>query len=479
MARAKASSPSLKEWTVTEKILFLQATENNFYFFFKHIFSESLRQIDGEFIDGPHFRKWCYELQSHLYTSKKSARFHGKSVLLYAWIMWLMWKQEIPYEDGIYFSFTLDMAQDHLKKCNRYIEANPFFSKEFTKLSNADSIVHYKRRGAGVFYFEPAGIKTFKRGKHPRHIVCDDILRDPEVKLDITQIQKITVTFKEQIIPMPKKGGTIHLMGTPQDQEDLFAELERRPEFYSTSNPAILNEALKLVLWPEYWTFERLMEFKDTMGEKAFNKEFACLPSRSADGYFQTAEYDGWIKSRLKNYDFYTMSKPKFNDEWCYAGMDLGKKAHPSHLAIFATRHGSLYQVHSKFMDGWNYIDQLEYVRDAIKYFKVARLDFDNTRAEFEGFYEAGELPEEMQGLVFNGKNKFTMAAEFDKLVAQKRIYLLNDDRQRRQILSVDNDLNAIATKDGHGDAFFSVCLAIRAAVFGQGIAVLDNPTGD
>ena len=465
----------MKELTGFEQILFRRATRNNFYFFFKHIFSASIRAIDGEFIDGPHFRRWCFEMQEHSLTSKKSARFHGKSVLLYAWIMWLMWKQEIPYDDGIYFSFTLDMAQDHLKKCNRYIEANYYFEKEFIKTSNADSIVHYRRRGGFVFYFEPAGIKTFKRGKHPRHVICDDILRDPEVKLDITQIQKITVTFKEQIIPMPKKGGTIHLMGTPQDQEDLFAELERRPEFFSTSCPAVINEAEKRVLWPNYWTFERLMEFKDTMGEKAFNKEFACLPTRSADGYFQTVEYDGSIKKRLKNYDFYTMPKPKFKDEWCYAGMDLGKKAHPSHLAIFATRKGRLYQVLSMFMDGWNYCDQLDYVRSAIKYFKVARLDFDNTRAEFEGFYEAGELPEEMQGLVFNAKNKFTMAAEFDKLVAQKRIYLLSDDRQRRQILSVDNDLNAIATKDGHGDAFFSVCLAIRAAVYGQGIAVSEE----
>lgn len=462
-----------------EQVLFRQATTNNFYSFFQLVFSESLRAIDGEFIDGSHFKKWCYEMQTHPLTSKKSARFHGKSVLLYAWIMWLMWKQDVPYDDGIYFSFTLDMAQDHLKKCNRYIEVNPFFAFQFVKISNADSIVHYRQRGGKQFYFEPAGIKTFKRGKHPKHVVCDDILRDPEVKLDITQIEKITTTFKEQIMPMPKKGGTIHLMGTPQDQEDLFADLEKRPEFFSTSCPAILNEAEGRVLWPEYWTFKRLMEFKATMGEKAFNKEFSCMPTRSADGYFTVQDYDGRVKRRLRNYDFYTDRKPVFKDEWCYAGMDLGKKAHPSHLAIFATRRGRLYQVHSKFMDGWNYVDQLEYVRQAIQFFKVARLDFDNTRAEFEGFYEAGELPEEMQGLVFNAKNKFTMAAEFDKLVAQKRIFLLNDDRQRRQILSVDNDLNAIATKEGHGDAFFSVCLAIRAAVFGQGIALIDNPLGE
>ena len=461
--------------TTFERVLFLQATVNNFYSFFKFVFSESIRAIEGEFIDGEHFRRWCFEMQGHALTAKKSARFHGKSVLLYAFIMWLMWKQTIPYEDGLYFSFTLDMAQDHLKKCNRYLEVNPYFQTEFVKLSQADSIMHYRRRGGREFYFEPAGIKTFKRGKHPKHVICDDILRDPEVKLDIIQIQKISTTFREQIIPMPKKGGTIHLMGTPQDQEDLFAELEQRSEFFSTSCPAVVNESKKTVLWPEYWTFERLMEFKATMGEKAFNKEFACMPTRSADGYFTTGDYDGATITRLKNYDFYTDRRPVFRDEWTYAGMDLGKKAHPSHFVVFATRRGRLYQVHSRFMDGWNYIDQLEYVRQAIKFFRIARCDFDNTRAEFEGFYEAGELPEEMQGLVFNAKNKFTMAAEFDKLVAQKRIFLLSDDRQRRQILSVDNDLNAIATKDGHGDAFFSVCLAIRAAVFGQGLAIIEN----
>ncbi len=471
MPRERVSDPRLQELTKFEKVLFLQATRNNFYSFFKFIFSDSIRAIEGTFIDGEHFRRWCFELQEHEKTSKKSARFHGKSILLYAWIMWLMWKQENPYDDGIYFSFTLDLAQDHLKKCNRYIDVNPYFDREFIKLSNADSIVHYRRRGGKEFYFEPAGIKTFKRGKHPRFIICDDILRDPEVKLDIEQIQKITTTFLQQIIPMPKKGGAIHLMGTPQDQEDLFAELERRKEFFSTSCPALISEKEKRVLWPEYWGLDALVNFRETMGEKAFNKEFMCLPTRSADGYFSTQDLDSITKRRLKNYDPYQDRKPKFKNEWTFGGMDLGKKTHPSHLAIYAVRGIRLYQVHSKFMDGWNYIDQLEYVRECIKFFKVARLDFDNTRAEFEGFYEAGELPEEMQGVSFNAKNKFTMAAEFDKLVTQKRIFLLEDERQKRQILSVDNDLNAITTREGHGDAFFSNCLAIRAAVFGQGIA--------
>ena len=156
MPRERVSDPRLQELTKFEKVLFLQATRNNFYSFFKFIFSDSIRAIEGTFIDGEHFRRWCYELQQNEKTSKKSARFHGKSILLYAWIMWLMWKQENPYDDGIYFSFTLDLAQDHLKKCNRYIDVNPYFEREFIKLSNADSIVHYRRRGGKEFYFEPA-----------------------------------------------------------------------------------------------------------------------------------------------------------------------------------------------------------------------------------------------------------------------------------------------------------------------------------
>ena len=73
-----------------------------------------------------------------------------------------------------------------------------------------------------------------------------------------------------------------------------------------------------------------------------------------------------------------------------------------------------------------------------------------------------------MAGVEFTSKNKFAMATAFDRLLTQGNIQLLNDPRQKRQLLNVDNDLQALETEEGHGDCFFSICLAIKAFMKGR-----------
>lgn len=147
----------------------------------------------------------------------------------------------------------------------------------------------------------------------------------------------------------------------------------------------------------------------------------------------------------------------------CVGGLDLGKKTHPSHLSVFVEINNKLIQIHSVFFDGWEYVRQIEYIKQAIKVFHIDSLFWDSTREEFTMMDEQGNLPPEMKGVAFTAKTKFAMATELDKVVTNQAIQLLNDDRQRRQILTVDCDLQAPETNDGHGDAFFSLCLAMQA----------------
>jgi hypothetical protein len=187
------------------------------------------------------------------------------------------------------------------------------------------------------------------------------------------------------------------------------------------------------------------------------------------------------INSRLKNYD--NLRPPFIKSRTVCGGFDIGKKTHPSHFAIFVesrrkykvvrinretgevkeSMEKRLIQVHSKFMDGWDYIDQIEYIKNSISAFKIDKMYYDNTRSEFESTDEAGNLPSEMEGVSFTVKEKFSMATEMDIAISQRTISLINDDRQKRQMLSVDCDLKAQETAEGHGDAFFSVALAIKA----------------
>ena len=55
------------------------------------------------------------------------------------------------------------------------------------------------------------------------------------------------------------------------------------------------------------------------------------------------------------------------------------------------------------------------------------------------------------------------MAHIFEEYVHSGQLGLLKDDRQKQQILSVNNELKAPETPQGHGDAFFSIAMALLA----------------
>ena len=63
----------------------------------------------------------------------------------------------------------------------------------------------------------------------------------------------------------------------------------------------------------------------------------------------------------------------------------------------------------------------------------------------------------------FTTKSKNTMAQIFEQYVHSDNLYLIKDERQRQQIISVNNELKAPETPMGHGDAFFSIAMALQA----------------
>ena len=144
-------------------------------------------------------------------------------------------------------SYTQDLAAYHTKKIKRYIDAIPEIFGKFISLSDSESVLNYKNKDGRVFYCEPAGILSAQRGKHPNWMWLDDILRDPQTKLDISQIEKISTFFFEEIEQMPKD--ELHLIGTPQDQEDLFHRLDSAVGYDCRLYDAIVDDVEKKSLW--------------------------------------------------------------------------------------------------------------------------------------------------------------------------------------------------------------------------------------
>jgi hypothetical protein len=439
--------------------------------FYNHVFRDSLEAIEGRFVPGDHVDRWCVRLQSHTKTATKSARLHLKSTTFYAFLAWrlyrLLYAADAPaFEEWLYLSYSEGLSQYHLKKLKRYVEANPWL-KPLVSLTDAESILHYRTPelpGSSEkreIIIEPTGIMTFKRGRHPHGVLADDVLRDPEVKLDLTQIEKITRIFLEEVVSMPKEGGYLHVVGTPQDKEDLFHALTQLTSFNVAEYPAIVDEERQVVLWPQMFPFERLVEIRDKeIGKKAFLKEYQCRPVRAVSGYFEDAEIDAIIDPGLPPLAIGTATPGKVY----VMGLDLGKKTHPSHLVLFEDTGTELVQRLSRWFDRTDYTDQVDVVKALDDLYTLSGFCYDDTRAELEGFKERQELPTCALGVPMTAKAKFECAAMFGRRVRHKTIRLLPDPRQRRQLLSVDDNLQAPENAEGHGDAFFSIMLACKAA---------------
>lgn len=438
-----------------------------FKYFYNHIWSEAIIKNNDVFLTGQHIYRWCDELQHYNFTSKESARLHGKSEVLHAFCIWLFFRKVKSYEI-LYFSYKQDLAVYHTRKIKDYMLQITEL-KNIEWLSPADSVIYCRWPKTDItLRIIPFGVRGAKRGMHPDGVICDDILKDAtQRKINLEEMKEISRIFEEEIMSMPKQGGFLHCWGTSQDPTDLFNQNKKRPGFYCKTEPAIYVEnGIKKSLWPEKFPLEELERIKaDISSEKAFNKEYLCMPVRGEEGYFTHAELNDVIDYNLKEIDPDTFEIA--DDEEIYGGFDIGKKRHPSHLVLFKSKKNKLIQIFSKWMDGWDYSEQIEYLTNLCDKIPITCLQYDNSRSEFESYFEKGALPECMEPIVFTSKSKNEIAALFESRIRAKpepTIILLPDIRQKNQILSVDNDLHAPETPEGHGDAFWSCALACSAS---------------
>ena len=169
----------------------------NLWYFYFSIFSISIMKLEGIFEWGEHLKDWSNRLQNNDRTAMLGPRLHLKSHTFYAYIMWRMFgiwydakyfkKRKMLY-DILYLSFKIGMAGEHIENINRYININPYF-QDWIKLSDAATKIKYYYNGC-EFICKPDGMLSYKRGKHPIEVLCDDILQDPTEKLEYKTMKK-------------------------------------------------------------------------------------------------------------------------------------------------------------------------------------------------------------------------------------------------------------------------------------------------
>jgi len=451
---------------------------HSFPYFVQYVFPLSFKKWDGNsdgswtnppegcWVPAPHMVRWAYELQTNKLTARLCARKHLKSTTFYAYVMWKLFRCQDNSFECLYLSYNETMASYHTGNIKQLIKKNIFFN-DIYDLTVADTHLSYSwdKLGRIKFVVTPAGIGGFKRGRHPRVVICDDILADPKNPLNLTIINTITKVFFEDIMSLPQEGGELHLAGTPQDDNDLFFQIKKRGRVKSKTNdgffwsrePAILNWKEKTVVWPNMFPYHRLLQIQEEILEKGFNKEYMCSPIRSEDAFFKRAQLEE-VANEIENV------KQLNTDNNVFAGWDLGKKRHPSHFSVFEMVGSKAVQRYQMFWDGIDYNIQLGRVKKLKEQLMIDVVGYDNTRGEFEILAERGELPSWMEPITFSKKMNQAMASCLERKIGQKHISLINDQRQIDVMLQVDNNLKAVETDEGHGDAFWSNAMAMFLA---------------
>jgi hypothetical protein len=456
-----------------------------------------------------HHHIWCRDIQSKARVCEIGPRYSLKSTICgHAQTMWRM----LRFNFGMYVSYRDDLAAHHLSIIRGLISENRFFTKFKDLNKQSVKSLHYQL-GERRIEVLGAGIFTAVRGLHPAFVILDDILPDSTEGLATpSELQRIEKTYNGAHASLPVKGGSLTIVGTPQDPRDILHSVKKRKGYLWRKLPAedgcvfdigasdyvdfvmagvdagkigvnavnrftdveVEGESIATgwrydCLWANYdkaWLHEQ----RDAIKAKAYSREFMCQPASLSDSYFKVGDIEGIIDKSLPRCTMeypYIRSNP---DEVIIAGMDIGKKQHPSHLSVFRKEGETKIQICSIYLEDMDYTAQVEYVNRMIEVFGIDSLYWDNTRGELE---DRGLEPTICKPVVFSvrdskttdARGKLKMATALEGEVNHRHVRLLDDDRQKSQIIQVRNDLKSASTEEGHGDAFFSWMLAVAAEI--------------
>jgi hypothetical protein len=494
MTRAADAAQDLRPFSATElaKIRLAQAS---FQFFLMYIYPESFR---GElFPIGPkdelrefalskiHY-VWASIVERHQRVCILAPRAHLKSTVInHAFLFWRMFSFGLSggTYDAVEISYNDTLARKHTELLKDAIRRNPYCRFWIDNNPAAKSVVDYTVRfGSDDVGWrgmvDPFGIFSNIRGRHPRDLVCDDILSDFANPLEPTQIRRIHQIYTASLESAPTE--KLILIGTPQSYEDTLYKCRLNPEYFWARFPAeyVDREGKERTQWPENFDKIKLRRVRRRLqSEAAYQVEYLLVPFLAVDSFLPREVIEASVDPEMKMIDIDAPFENPDNFP-VYGGMDVGKSVHPTHVSIGAQLpDGTAVQIYQKFLDNMDYRAQAKFVSFLVDHFKIKRFYYDSTRAELDDRI----LSKRVIGRKFTKQLKANLAirleARFyaDPDENEPGIILLPDRRQVNQIMAVNRQLKSLETEEGHGDAFWSNALMIKAMEDGPVISMLGN----
>lgn len=410
----------------------------------------------GAFKEGAFLYQALEDLETYKRIRILSSRQIGKSTRAYIRIvsktLKSKWNSRV-----FYISSTPEQARHHTKEIKRLIESNDFLIQCLEDLNpKAEAELKYKNIYGYTTEIKPFGMTTSRRGWSLKDalVVFDDVFRENLSIMPDTNVELINDRFSRTWLPMIHSSTEVIILGTPFSTADFYYNESLLRGYFKKTEPALVgNESI----FPEFRSTEWLLKRKSEMSEVAWKIEYMSQPIFTGDSFINPESLEKCIKPHLKNLNGY---KGRYETIMCADIQKSRKSNHATHIAIFKIVGDILIQIYSGWLQGSSYISQMDHFKDLIQRFKVSRFYVDNTNSVLDVFFEDGSAPEEMQGIHITRPLKEKCAFALDKLITTGKIQLIDDRRQRDQLLLTQSNLKARTTKDGHSDSFTTLGFA-------------------
>lgn len=257
--------------------------------------------------------KWSRLSKEGDHIAIKCPRQHGKST--YWTVIHSIYRTSLfEHYNILISSASEDQAIALMGYIDRIIGNNEFLlSKKSASAKWSTVEIHYN--GGKIV---AKGVGSEVRGGTYDYIICDDILRSDNKLSD----EDIEHYIDEELEPMIfVRRGQIVIVGTPKSDTDIFSSLEERVrqgsawKLYTYS--AILDWDRKVILCPDRFTWDRLMNVRKNIGQQKFDKEFMCQTYSSGSQLFP-AEIRKKAKELGLNWKLYSKARPEESNHWYY-----------------------------------------------------------------------------------------------------------------------------------------------------------------
>lgn len=209
-------------------------------------------------------------------------RGHGKTECVsFNYLTWLIGQRPNTHINLV--TKTASLAEEILTAIITRIESDERYKKLFPRLksthpkkwTNREIIVNRDEISKNPS-IKATGLMGPITGGRSDLIICDDIIDEENVRTRL-QLEKVDTWFNKVLYPTLYPWGALLVIGTRWSYADIYATLlEKWPH---SIKKAIINEKEEKVLWPEYWSYEKLLDRRNEIGSIYFTCQYQNDPT--------------------------------------------------------------------------------------------------------------------------------------------------------------------------------------------------------